>query len=163
LPLLNRERALRDLPKTPVILNVILQGVDQHRAQTATDGADGWSVLEIVGHMDDFEAIFIERVQLALEADQPKLPAYNQLELALTNRYNEQNLADLFARYVSRRREFLSLLRGLTPEQWQRQAIHPEAGAVTVLEVTLNATLHDVNHIEQIIKALGSSPTLAAL
>lgn len=163
MPAFTPQKALRDLVKTPVILNVVLRGVNQQRAQEATDGADGWSVLEILGHMNDYEAIFPDRVRMALEQERPHFPGYDPEERARTLAYNQQDFAAVFASYVNRRREFVALLRGLTPEQWQRTGIHRESGELTVVEIALNSTLHDINHIEQIIKALGTSPDLLAL
>ena len=73
------------------------------------------------------------------------------------NRYAEQNLADIFASYISRRRAHLAFLRGLTPDQWQRKALSMLWGEITLVEHVTNITLHDVNHTEQIVKALGTS------
>ena len=163
MPAFTPQKAVRDLVKTPVILNVVLRGVDQQRAQQATDGTDGWSVLEILGHINDYEQIFTDRVRLALETERPNFPGYDPDERAKTLAYAQQDFAEVFASYVDRRRTFVALLRGLTPVQWQRTGIHRESGEMTVVEIALNSTLHDVNHIEQIIKALGTSPDLVAL
>ncbi len=163
MPAFSPQKALRDLVKTPVILNVVLRGVDQQQAVQARDGADGWSVLEILGHMNDYEAIFTERARLMLAGDNPALPGYDPNERVITNAYASQNLAEVFASYIARRREFVALLRALPAEQWLRTGIHRESGTMTIVELATNTTLHDVNHIEQIIKALGSSPDLVAL
>ena len=163
MPIFTPDKPLRDLPKTPVILNVILRGVDQARAQSATDGPDGWSVLEVLCHLNDYEQIFNDRVRLILGSDLPLLPGYNQLELVKTNHYADQNFAEVFASYVSRRRALLALLRGLSPEQWNRRGVHSVWGEVTIVEQMSYVPTHDLNHIEQIIKALGTSPDLTAL
>ncbi len=150
----NPEKALRDLSKTPVILQTILQGVDQRQAVSAHDGAGGWNVVEIVGHLNDYDGIFIERTQAMLNGDAPELNSYDQNELVREHGYATQNLADVLASYLSRRSTFIDLLSGLSPEQWERTAIHPAWGSITLLQQAINATLHDVNHIEQVIKAL---------
>ena len=155
MPIFTPEKALRDLPKTPNILGVILRGVDQQRAQTARDGADGWSVLEVVCHLNDFEQIFLERSRLIVETDTPRYPSVDQEALVQSNHYAEQNIVQAFGSYISRRRTHLAYLRGLTPDQWERRGIHPAAGEVTLIEHVTNTTLHDVNHIEQIVRALG--------
>jgi uncharacterized damage-inducible protein DinB len=163
MPLFTPELALRDLPKTPVILNAILRGVDQARAQSATDGADGWSVVEVVCHLNEYEKIFTDRALLLLASEVPTFESFDQAALARENHYTEQNLREVLASFIARRRAHLELLRGLAPEQWQRRAIHPVRGEVSLVELATYTTLHDVNHIEQIVKALGASPDLAAL
>jgi len=163
MPIFSPEKALRDLPKTPVILNVILHGIEQERALEATDGPDGWSVLEILCHLNDFEEFFVTRAQKIVETDLPKFPPIDHEALVIENQYKEQNFEDVFVVYVRRRRAFVKYLRGLTPEQWQRTGDHPSWGIITLVEHVINVTLHDVNHIEQIIKALGTSETLDTL
>lgn len=163
MPLFTAQAALRDFLKTPVILNAVLSGVDQQRAQTATDGADGWSVLEVVCHLNDYEQIFLDRAKQIINEDRPDFPPYSQNELAAANRYSEQALTEVLASYYSRRRSFIDFLHGLPDEQWARSGVHASYGEMTLVELVVKTTLHDVNHIEQIVKALGTSPQLSAL
>src|SRR5690349_21469698 len=100
-----KERVLRSLRKNPAILNTVLRGIDQERAQTARDGADGWTVLEVVCHLRDFEHIFFERARLAAETDLPRWQSIDQLDRVKTNRYNEQNLVDVFEEYARTRQQ----------------------------------------------------------
>jgi hypothetical protein len=149
-----KERALRTLRKNPAILKAVLHGVDQERAQTARDGADGWTVLEVVCHLRDVESVFFERARLALETDLPEWPMIDQIALVTTNRYAEQNLAEAFQGYVQTRQEFVYWLEALSDEAWLRRGIHFDLGEISILELVVNYTLHDVNHIEQIARAL---------
>jgi hypothetical protein len=66
-------------------------------------------------------------------------------------------LRDQFERYVELRRQFIALIANCTEDQWSRRGVHPESGVVTLLELAINVGLHDVNHIEQIVRALGDS------
>ena len=47
-----------------------------------------------------------------------------------------------------------------TPEQWQRYGTHPDYGQITILEVCANIALHDINHIEQMARALALAESL---
>src|SRR5450432_1503639 len=125
MPMFTPEKAVGNLSKTPVILNAILHGVDQARAQQATDGPDGWSVLEVMCHLNDMEQIYFDRARLAVETDLPKYPDFDQNASVIANHYAEQNFADVWASTLSKRRAFLAFLRGLTPDQWGRRGIHP--------------------------------------
>jgi len=155
MPILTPDRSLMYMRKTPVILEAILRDVSQEQAQQATDGPSGWSVVEVMCHLRDWEDIFIERTRMILESDNPQLPNYDQEEMARTRHYATQNLRAAFDAYTARREEFLKLLTGLTEEQWQRRGTHPRMGDHNMIELAANTALHDLNHIEQIVRALG--------
>ena len=154
------EKFLRSMRKTPVILAAILRNVSQERAATATDGPDGWSVLEVMCHMRDFEGLFFRRARMMLESENPELPGYDQNELVKTNDYAGQKLSAAFQDYVHVRQQFVHFLAGLNDEQWHRRGIHPDVGDIDLLELVMNVSLHDINHIEQIVRALGLSEGL---
>jgi uncharacterized damage-inducible protein DinB len=147
------ERAFQQLRKTPVILAAALRGLSQERAEAATDGPDGWNVVQVVCHLRDFEEIFLWRGQHMLAHDKPAFPPVDQNALAATQQ--RENLAAAFDTYRARRQAFITFLETLSAEQWERRAIHALYGEVTLLEVALNAAQHDVNHIEQIVRAVG--------
>lgn len=146
--------ALRDFTKTPVILDAVLAGVDQQRAAETTDGADGWSVLEVVCHMNDYEQIFFDRAKSMIETERPNFPPYDQNTRALDNDYAGQQLAEQLASFHARRAAFAAFAQALPAEVWQRTGIHPSYGEMNMIELVIKTTLHDVNHIEQILKAL---------
>jgi hypothetical protein len=154
MPLFTPEKALSQLPQTPVILSAVLDAVDAERARRATDGPDGWSIVEIVGHLNDYDEIFMRRTRQMLAQDHAALPSYDQDELVRAARYAEQNLADVLASFTSRRRAYVDLLRGLSAEQWRCVGLHSSWGEITVLDLAVYTPLHDVNHIEQVVKVL---------
>jgi hypothetical protein len=158
--IVTKTRALRRMQQTPVILNGLLRNVSQETALACTDGPNGWSVLEVMCHLYDFEEIYTGRVRRALAEDTPAFDPIDQNALVQTNRYREQNLRDRFNGYLERRRAFLDLLTSLTDEQWRRTGIHSSFGELTITEIALNTPLHDVDHIEQITRALGLSETI---
>jgi hypothetical protein len=160
MPILTPERTLMYLRKSPVILKATLGDVSQERAQQATDGPDGWSVVEIMCHLRDYEEIFIERARLILDRDSPTLPPYNQEELAGERNYKSQNLKEAFASYLNRRQQFIGILSNLSEAQWQRRGLHPAWGDINMLEVGTNAALHDLNHTEQLVRTLGLADEL---
>lgn len=152
--LINPAKALRTIRKTPTILTTILQGITQDQASTLRDGPDGWSVLFIICHMRDLETVYQQRVRDLL-ADEPvfKVSPPN-VDMVIMNNYVAQDFGVTLAEYVARRRETLSLVEPLTDEQWNLTGVHPEQGPASMLDVVLNIGLHDVDHIEQIIRCL---------
>ena len=149
--------ALQALRQTPVVLGAVLRGVTPERAREATDGPDGWSVVAVVCHLRDYEEIFHQRATLMLAQDRPPLPAPNQDALARDRDYASADLGAAVAAFRANRRRFLDLLAGVTDEQWGRRGVHPRQGELALVDLATRVPLHDVNHIEQIVRALGEA------
>ena len=155
--MLTPDRMLRAMVRTPVILDAILQDVSPERAREARDGADGWSVVEVVGHLLDIEHVYFERARTMVDSDMPVLTPVDQDIWVRERGYATQDVQPLFQDYVRLRREFVAYLESLGEDDWQRQGVHPQAGVIDVTQTAMNASQHDVNHIEQIVRALGMS------
>ena len=154
--MLDAAKSLRTARKTSVILADVLKNVTQAQATGPTDGPDGWNVLFIVCHLHDYEMILAERVRLILEQDQPTLPAMNNSALAESRHYAERSLAEEFEACVQKRRRLIAQLEALDAAAWTRRGVHPVQGEGSLLDVVINAGLHDVDHTEQIIRVLAS-------
>lgn len=154
MPVFNGERVLLHLKKTPSIYALIMKDVDQVRASTARDGADGWTVLEVMAHLNDYEAIFTERTSAILDHENPALVGYDQAQLAIERNYAGKELAQVYSEWKARRQENIRFLSALPPEAWSRTGLHPSCGQITLLDLWLNTIAHDVNHAEQIIRSL---------
>jgi len=91
--LVNPAKALRTLRKTPPLLVNLLEGVTQAQARSLRDGPDGWSVLWIVCHLRDVEAIFTQRVRDLLDAPNPVFQVTENEELIRRGDYEQQHLS----------------------------------------------------------------------
>jgi hypothetical protein len=151
--LVNPAKALRTMRKTPTILEHILRDITQEQAATLRDGPDGWSILYIVCHLRDLEDGFIARVHTLLN-EQPDavLKGIDIHALVELNNYSAADLRQALATFSVRREQFIALLEGLTDEQWLLAGMHPDQGPSNVIDVAVNTGLHDVDHIEQIIR-----------
>lgn len=155
MPMFTPEKAMRSIRKTPVILSAILRDVTVERGQTMTDGPGGWNAAQTVGHLLDWEQITLERAQRMLNEQEPVLPSFNQEQLVEERGYAKQNVHEVLAQYVAVRKQLITLLAGLSEEQWERKGTHPQFGIMTITELATNAALHDVNHTEQVARTLG--------
>ena len=153
--LLDKGKALRSLPKTPALLRFILQDVTQEQAMNSWD--DDWNVVFVVCHLRDLEAAYLQRVHMMLAEANPTFPANDQRAMAIERQYAEADLRTALAEYEALRREFIALLRSLSDEQWERRGQHPFFGETTILTQAVNNAVHDLDHIEQISRALGKT------
>ena len=154
------ERYMLALRKTPVVLNALLKGVSQEQAERMTDGPGGWSVVETMCHIRDFADISLVRARLILAEDQPLLPNLDPLEGSQRRDYPHQELAAEFAAYLGARKALVALLGGVTEEGWQRCGTHSAYGSLSLLELLVFITWHDLNHIEQVARTLNLSEAL---
>ncbi|HEX2623573.1 MAG TPA: DinB family protein [Phototrophicaceae bacterium] len=153
--LLDKGKALRSLPKTPALLCFILQDVTQEQAMNSWDG--DWNVVFVVCHLRDLEAAYLQRIHMMLQEDNPTFPGNDQRAMAIDRNYAEADLRTALAEFEVIRREFIALLRSLSDEQWERRGQHPFFGETTILTQAVNNAIHDLDHIEQIARALGKT------
>lgn len=139
------------------ILGHILKGVSPETATTLRDGPDGWTVLEVVCHLRDYDAIFRERAALMVEQDYPTLPAPDHEAMVIERNYNGQNLAQVYQTLAQSRRRTIEFFTGLTEAQWSRSGHHPERGHFTMLDAAIQVGTHEVNHLEQITRILSQT------
>jgi hypothetical protein len=150
--LVNPSKALRTLRKTPVLLEALLEGVTQEQAEALHDG--DWNVIFVVSHMRDFEAIAAQRVRDLLSCPNPTFAVVSNDELIRDHNYAAADLRQVMGEIARLRRELITLLESLADEQWLLAGVHPSQGPATLLDVTINAGLHDVDHLEQIVRCL---------
>lgn len=128
----------------------LVQTISDHDAKTLRDSGDGWTVLEVLGHLRDFEGVFLERAKLTLEQDSPDLPFPNPDTLAQEKRYNDDDMAQVLADWGASRQQYVALLKATESELWERPANHPTRGNFTLNDQVFLTVWHDMNHFEQI-------------
>lgn len=153
--LLDKGKALRSLPKTVALLRYILQDVTQEQAMNSWDGE--WNVVFMVCHLRDLEAAYLHRIHMMLQEDNPTFPANDNRAVAIERNYAGADLRTALAEFEDLRRQFITLLKTLTDEQWERRGQHPYFGETTILTQAINNAVHDLDHIEQIARALGKT------
>jgi uncharacterized damage-inducible protein DinB len=149
-----RNRHTRLIDYSCQILGNIMQGLSQELATTARDGDDGWTVLEVLGHLRDFDTIFRNRAIMMINEEYPHLPAYDHEAMAIDGNYNGQHLVEVYAELQQSRRQTISFFQELSETDWERSGIHPERGHFTMTDAVMQVGFHEVNHIEQITRII---------
>ncbi len=147
-------RTLATLQLNAAMLGHIIKPVTQQTATTLRDGPKGWTTLEVVCHLCDFDEIFRERVKLVVEQDDPTFPMADQDKLAVERAYNQQDLGQAYQALCAARQALIRQFESLTDEQWERTGQHPARGHFTMTDVLTHVAWHDANHLEQITRIL---------
>lgn len=137
------------LRKAVSILGRLVETTPPAAAHDLRDGGDGWTVTEVMGHLRDFEVVFLERVRLILTQDMPDLPFPNPVELVSERHYNDDDLEESYQAWAAARREHLAMLENVADADWERPSNHPTRGRFTLTDHLLLTAWHDQNHIEQ--------------
>ncbi|MBN8526474.1 MAG: DinB family protein [Planctomycetes bacterium] len=128
-------------------------------AEGWSDGPGRWSIHQVVAHLADIEeseAGWVPRLAHLLACSPGPLPRVdNRLRLPA---YAALPLGDLLTRFADARRRSLERLDAwsLGPDALDRVGHHPDRGAVRVAELLSTWTLHDLDHLAQIVRIVGA-------
>jgi uncharacterized damage-inducible protein DinB len=117
--------------------------------------ARNWAPKEVLCHLRDAEEAFVTRFEqiLAMDVD-PRLGAADPDRLAEERQYLRNDATEAVAAFRRRRQETLALFERLTPAQWDKGAVHPVRGRMTLDTLLTLMAWHDDNHLDQLRRAL---------
>lgn len=146
-------RLLEEVAAFPEALARLLAGVPPDAlCRPASDG--GWGVVEILCHLRDWEAVFVERVRRVLDEDQPELPAYDDALWEIERDYRDQDPSEVLAEFDALRGQLVDMLAGLDDAGWQRIGNHAINGPVDVAWLVSHLQEHCREHLHQAREAL---------
>jgi hypothetical protein len=109
-----------------------------------------WNIHEIVIHLADAEVLGYWRMRRALAEPRSALPVYNEEAWASKLSYRMQDRRLALQLFTALRASTAALLRLLPEDAWQRIALHPERGEVSVLDLFNTYAEHGEMHLQQI-------------
>ena len=156
-----RQRQISQLEKDIAVARFIVDAAGPDAMRTYRDGGDGWTALEALCHLRDFEEIFIARATVTLEEDNGTLPRPNPDELAIEKRYNDDDPQAVLDEWQQYRDQYLALVRSLGDDEaiWERVAIHPISGPLSLNQQIVMLVWHVTNHLEQMTRTLTEKRT----
>lgn len=153
-----RKWQFEELGRTIGIVRFLLQAVPADDLRTWRDGGAGWTVLEVLCHLRDFDEIFVQRLRLTVEQDDATLALPTPDQWAAEREYNRQDAHEVLDKWSQNREALLAHMNGLSESDWLRTANHPVRGVMSATDQLLLMTWHDWNHLEQIVKILNQRP-----
>lgn len=82
-----------------------------------------WSIKEVLGHISDFERIFVYRLLRIARGDQTPLASFEQEGYIQTGNFSARKLADLLEEFSAVRDATIALIRSLDGAAWLRRGI----------------------------------------
>ncbi len=152
-----RQKNIDQMLLTNRILNNLLFTLTPEQATTLRDpddGDKGWTIMDVLGHINDFDIYFMHRAEMMVNEDMPQLPAYDHEQIAIDHNYNARDLREVMVELATHRTDFVDFYRSLTAEQWERGGVHPERESFSMTDSCMQVYSHDLVHLEQITKIL---------
>lgn len=144
-----RETMIQEIAATPDHLRQAVTGLTEKQLETPYRPG-GWTVRQVVHHLPDSHMNSYVRFKLAVTENEPTILAYDEsLWAELADARNAsigtslQLLAALHERWVT-------FLRSLSPEQFERKFRHPQLGPVEVGQNVALYAWHGKHHVAHI-------------
>lgn len=135
---------------------VVLAGDEASvRARTVPDR---WSTLEYAAHVRDVFELYLERLSMMLDTDDPLYPNWDQDATAIAERYDLQDPAMVAVELVSASEALAAAFDEVAGAQWQRRGRRSDGASFTV-ESFARYMIHDpVHHLWDCGVGLQSHP-----
>lgn len=104
-----------------------------------------WSVLEYSAHVRDVFEVFMGRLELMLNEDNPTFPNWDQDQAALDGNYSGLYPEVLAQELVQNGLDAAAAFGAVPEEDWERRGLRSNGAAFTVVSLT-GYFLHDVVH-----------------
>jgi hypothetical protein len=104
-----------------------------------------WSALEYSAHVRDVLRVYLERVRLMLDTDDPLYPNWDQDATAVADRYNEQDPAEVSAELTDAAAALAVAFEGVSGDGWSRVGRRSDGASFTVSSIS-RYLLHDLEH-----------------
>lgn len=153
---LGREDVVLLLGIVPERVGDLVSGLDEPRL--AYRHAPAFPTLkEVIGHLSDAGSHVDSLLRRAYLDGQRELPVRASIDPR-----HEPDLspptADMLEGFGRVRRRTVDLLRGLAGDDWNRVVIDPQQGELTLLEVCVQITQHEVAHLSQLRNLIALLP-----
>jgi hypothetical protein len=118
---------------------------------------DKWSVSEVLVHLAEAEVSSFWRYRQMIEHNGSAIIPFDQDLWYKLGEYSSRNPHESLQLFRLLRDANLRLFDQLTPEQWQMGGVHAERGPMTVADLARQIAGHDINHLAQVEKILGTA------
>ncbi|MFW6075951.1 MAG: DinB family protein [Chloroflexota bacterium] len=153
----DREELIDRLQEFPARLQARIETVEDEEALKRAGPGGGWGGVEILCHLRDLEALFLERLELMLEEDNPNIDVVEDSLWPIQRDYLSQDPFEAFEEFTDLRRQSVEILLDTDVAGWARTGRHPVFGQITIRDFAERINERDLDHEKQLIAALNQS------
>lgn len=111
-----------------------------------------WSIHELVMHLQDSDAVAIDRMRRVIAEDNPPLAAFDETRFINNLQCAAQDRDDAATLFEVGRRQMARVLRCLPDAAFQRQGLHSEAGPLTLQRLLEGYVEHFEHHLRFLLQ-----------
>lgn len=146
--LAKRLEIVEGLKKLPALVAEEAKGLNEEQL-CWRPREDQWSIKEVCAHLRDYAEISDRRLFMILTQTTPLLPAINPAWVRERG-YQEQNIAEILKAYRVARARTIDRIEYMPDAIWSRAGYHPEAGLMSIRQLTERMLAHERDHLDQI-------------
>jgi uncharacterized damage-inducible protein DinB len=125
-------------------------------AARAGDPPEGeWSAAQTLAHMAACEQMWLDRLNLVMHQRDPLIKPPGAAFVEFQERLMAGDVESNLNEFNTRRGEVISLMMGLSLNDWSRSGVHETRGVQTVEDIVEHVIDHDNEHLKQ-MQALAS-------
>ena len=109
-----------------------------------------WSCVQVAAHLLDAELVNAYRIRTALANPGMIMEAFDQDRWVELQGWGERPVDDVLSAFSALRRTTVSLLSGLSDDEWLRDYVHRERGRQTIADTAAFLEEHDARHLVQL-------------
>ena len=141
----------QELQNSTEMIRALLAGVAPEAARIKPS-AESWSMLEVVCHLYDEEREdFREHLDFILHRQNEKWHEIDSDSWVTGRKYNEQNFAEMQAKFFAEREKSFTWLKGLKNPGWEKTYTTPYR-TISAGEMLACWVAHDNLHIRQLVE-----------
>jgi hypothetical protein len=148
--MLDRDALINEIVEFPAKLREAVAGLNDQQLDVPYR-AGGWTVRQVVHHLADSHMNAYLRMKLMVNESNPTLKPYDQDVWAKNSEAIHGAILSSLDLIAGLHRRWVDFLQRLPAEAWQRTALHPEHGQVTMSGTLETYARHGAKHIEHIM------------
>jgi len=145
----DRRRFVGEIEAAPARLRDAVKGLSEQQIDTPYRPG-GWTVRQVVHHLPDSHMNAYVRFKLALTEEDPTIKPYEEARWAELTDGRTAPVEVSLTLLDSLHLRWVSLLRSLTPADWEHQFQHPELGPMTLEKNLALYAWHGKHHVAHI-------------
>jgi len=145
----DRNRFVDEIAGTPARLKAAVAGLSAEQLDTPYRPG-GWTVRQLVHHVPESHMNSYIRYKWALTEDEPTIKAYFEDRWAELSDARTSPIEPSLALLESLHQRWITLLRGLTEEDWKRTFRHPDLGLIRLDQNAALYAWHGPHHVAHI-------------